>query len=122
EHGRIALHDQPRNALIARPGCVGYDYPALFSAYLARSGDRIVVGPIDAHDLGAELGYRCSPFVSDSRMHENDCVGPDQFCTGRDRAPVVSIRGASDGQFARDFADGSRVDLTDVDGAAEFTA
>ena len=70
-HRRIALHHQAGDALIARPGGVGDDGPAILVSDPRRLDDGIVVGACDANHLGAEAGDRGDALVADAGMDED---------------------------------------------------
>ena len=76
EHGRIALHNQPRNALIPRPRGIEDDYPAIVSADALSLRNRIVVGSRNPNYLGAEAGDGLNPFLRNPRVHKDSGLAP----------------------------------------------
>jgi hypothetical protein len=114
---RVALHNEAGNALVPRPGRVGYRDPTLLFRDARGFADGIIVVSIDPDDLRAEPHNRGDALVAHAGMNEDRATGPDELRALRDRPPMVSIRRARDDHPLRYGLDLGRLQFANVDGS-----
>lgn len=115
----VSLHDQQGSALVARPGRIGDDSPALLAGDARRLDHRVVVGAVHTNHLGTEAGDCGDALVADAAMDEDHGTCADERGSLGDRTAMVAVGGAGKGHGGRDGFDGRIVQLADIDGAAQ---
>ena len=98
DHHDVALHHRLRHLLVARPGGVGDDLPAVLPPGVRAEPDQVVVGAAGPHHLGPERRDGLGAPRAYALVHEDHRLDPGLPGAPGDRAAVVAVGRAGNGQ------------------------